>query len=89
MHFDVTVSDICDPNPFVELLDIVPSEPDDGPGGADGRTTGDIASADYGTPDFDVQLRAERAGILEDPTRMPDIVGAAPEAHTDELLPEI
>ncbi len=35
------------------------------------------------------RLRAERAGILEDPTRMPDVLGVAPEAHPDELMPEI
>ncbi|MEE9280752.1 MAG: FAD-dependent monooxygenase, partial [Myxococcota bacterium] len=41
-------------------------------------------------PEADARrLRAERAGILEDLTRLPDVVGDVPEAHTDELFPEI
>ena len=44
---------------------------------------------DYG-PEADARrLRAERAGILEDPTRMPDVVGVVPESHTDDVFPEI
>ena len=62
VHFMVTVSDICDPAPRVELLDIVSDEPDDNAGGTDGATTGDIQMADLLTADFDVQLRAERDG---------------------------
>ena len=41
-------------------------------------------------PEADARrLRALHAGIFADPTRLPDIVGMAPEAHTDELYPEI
>ena len=41
-------------------------------------------------PEADARrLRAERAGILEDPTRLPDVVGDVPEAHTEERFPEI
>jgi 2-polyprenyl-6-methoxyphenol hydroxylase-like FAD-dependent oxidoreductase len=44
---------------------------------------------DYG-PEADARrLRAARAGILENPARMPDVVGVAPDAHTDEVFPEI
>ena len=44
---------------------------------------------DYG-PEADARrLRAEHAGILQDPTRMPDVIGVAPEAHTNEVFPEI
>ena len=44
---------------------------------------------DYG-PEADARrLRAERAGILTDPAGMPDVIGVAPEAHTDEVYPEI
>ncbi len=41
-------------------------------------------------PEADARrLRAERAGILEDLTRIPDVVGDVPEANTDELFPAI
>ncbi len=57
---DVTVTDVCDPNPSFVLYDITSSEPDDGKG--DGHTTGDIQEADYGTEDVDFLLRSERRG---------------------------
>jgi len=53
-------SDLCDPNPVVSLVAASSDEPDDAPGGGDGTTTGDIASADFGTADADLLLRAER-----------------------------
>jgi hypothetical protein len=57
----VTASDQCG-NPFTVTLDsVTSSEPDDAPGGADGSTTGDIADATTGTPDFQFSLRAERS----------------------------
>ena len=54
--------DACDPSPQVALASVVSSEPDDAPGGGDGNTTNDIQGTVLGTPDFDVLLRAERAG---------------------------
>ena len=61
-HSRVVVHDACDPSPQVILASVVSSEPDDAPGGGDGNTTNDIQGAVLGTPDFDVLLRAERAG---------------------------
>ena len=56
------VIDACDPNPAVALVSVTSSEPDDAPGPGDGNTTGDIAGADLGSPDMDLDLRAERDG---------------------------
>jgi hypothetical protein len=57
---DVTVTDICDPNPTFVLLSVESSEPDNGKG--DGNTTNDIQDAATGTPDLCVDLRSERQG---------------------------
>jgi hypothetical protein len=57
---DITVSDVCDPNPTVVLVSIASNEPDNGLG--DGDTVGDIQNAAYGTDDREVSLRAERSG---------------------------
>ncbi|HEU5181951.1 MAG TPA: choice-of-anchor D domain-containing protein [Candidatus Polarisedimenticolia bacterium] len=54
-------SDACTAAPAITLLSASSSEPDDAPGGSDGNTTGDISGADLGTPDREVQLRAERS----------------------------
>jgi hypothetical protein len=62
VHVDGQVHDVCDPNPSVTLVSVTSSEPDDAPGIGDGQTTGDIAGAEPGTPDWDLDLRAERAG---------------------------
>ncbi len=43
----------------VELIAATSNEPDDAPGGSDGRTTGDI-QADIGSADLHVRVRAER-----------------------------
>jgi len=42
------------------LFAITSSEPDDAPGPSDGHTVNDIQGAEYGTPDFQFQVRAER-----------------------------
>jgi hypothetical protein len=42
------------------LFAITSSEPDDAPGPSDGHTVDDIQGAEYGTPDFQFQVRAER-----------------------------
>ena len=55
-------SDRCDPAVKARLVSVTSSEPDDAPGDGDGRTSGDIAGADAGTPDTEVLLRGERAG---------------------------
>ncbi len=62
VHSRVVVHDACDPSPQVILATVTSSEPDDAPGGGDGNTTNDIQGAILGIPDFDVLLRAERAG---------------------------
>lgn len=56
----VSASDSCGGTVAVTLVSIVSNEPDDAPGQSDGHTTGDIQGADFGTPDFNFQLRAER-----------------------------
>jgi hypothetical protein len=56
------VADVCDPAPSVTLVGIASSEPDDAAGLGDGATTGDIAGAEAGTADAEVELRAERGG---------------------------
>ncbi|MCM3782319.1 pectinesterase family protein [Neobacillus mesonae] len=44
----------------IVLVSITSSEPDNGKG--DGNTEDDIQGAEYGTPDYEFQLRAERSG---------------------------
>jgi hypothetical protein len=56
----IEVTDVCDPNPVVELVSIVSDEPDDGTG--DGATTNDIQGAAFGTDDREFELRCERKG---------------------------
>ena len=54
----VTVSDICDENASFVLSSITSSEPDD----AAGQGEEDIQEADFGNPDTEFLLRAERDG---------------------------
>lgn len=61
IHATVTVTDICDPNPYFVLTSITSNEPIDGLG--DGDTAPDWVGADLGTADTDFQLRSERGGI--------------------------
>jgi len=56
----ITVQDVCDPSPKVELVSIVSNEPDNATG--DGNTSDDIQEAEYGTRDVKFKLRAERRG---------------------------
>ena len=58
----VVATDVCDPQPTGVLVSVAANEPDDAQGGGDGQTTGDIGDAAIGLPDFQLQLRAERAG---------------------------
>ncbi len=62
IHITVTVNDSCDAAPDIMLATVTSDEPDDAPGGRDGRTRGDIRDADIGTQDYDILLRAERRG---------------------------
>ncbi|HET8948035.1 MAG TPA: thrombospondin type 3 repeat-containing protein, partial [Candidatus Polarisedimenticolia bacterium] len=55
-----SAADLCSGDVTVRLLSVRSSEPDDAPKNTDGRTTGDIAGAETGTPDHEVLLRAER-----------------------------
>jgi len=55
----VAASDLCG-GTAVLLASVTSSEPDDAPGGSDGKTTLDIQGAAIGTPDFSFSLRAER-----------------------------
>ncbi|HET6349160.1 MAG TPA: HYR domain-containing protein [Candidatus Krumholzibacteria bacterium] len=57
---DVTVTDICDPNPTFVLTGITSSEPDNAKG--DGNTVDDIQNDATGTPDLCYDLRSERQG---------------------------
>ncbi len=57
---DVTVSDVCDPNPTFVLESIESSEPDNGKG--DGNTVDDIQDAVTETADVMFSLRSERQG---------------------------
>jgi hypothetical protein len=57
----VTATDACS-TPAVVLASVTSNELDDAPGGGDGATSEDIQGTDVGTPDFTVQLRAERGG---------------------------
>jgi hypothetical protein len=55
VHLSISAADTCDPTPRVELIAVSSSE--GGVGSSD-----DIQGADLGTPDADVQLRADRSG---------------------------
>ncbi len=57
---DIAVTATASPDATVELTSITSNEPDDGLG--DGDTANDIQGADFGTADFDFQLRSERSG---------------------------
>jgi hypothetical protein len=57
----VLAQDHCGPTAVV-LISVTSSEPDNAPGLGDGDTNGDIQGAALGTVDFELQLRAERAG---------------------------
>jgi hypothetical protein len=57
---NVTVTDICDPNPTFVLTSITSNEPENGLG--DGDTAPDVVGASLGTPDTAFQLRSERSG---------------------------
>lgn len=56
----ITADDICDSDPDIVLVSITSNEPDNGLG--DGDTPNDIQGADFGTEDYQFQLRSERAG---------------------------
>jgi hypothetical protein len=57
---DIKVTDICDPEPAVELYTLNSSEPDNDTG--DGDQPNDIQNAVIGTDDREFNLRAERSG---------------------------
>jgi len=57
---NVTVTDVCDPDPSFVLTSITSNQPQNGTG--DGDTAPDIAGAALGTPDTLFQLRSERQG---------------------------
>ena len=56
----VVLSDVCDPDPTVELVSISSDEPDNGLG--DGDRPHDIQDAEVGTDDRSFSLRSERSG---------------------------
>jgi hypothetical protein len=58
----MTVFDQCGQGTVTRLASVTSDEPDDAPGGGDGRTAGDIRGASIGAPDTSVTLRAERDG---------------------------
>jgi hypothetical protein len=62
VHPRWTAQDRCGLAVRVDLVSVTSSEPDDAPGTGDGATVNDIAGADVGTADTDLELRAERDG---------------------------
>ncbi|HJQ97919.1 MAG TPA: hypothetical protein VJ826_06350, partial [Candidatus Polarisedimenticolaceae bacterium] len=62
IHTTVTSTDNCDGAMTIVLVSAISSDPDDDPGAGDGHTTNDVQGATTGTDDFDLQVRAERAG---------------------------
>jgi len=79
-----TAGDLCDATPTVALVGATSSEPDDAPGLGDGRTTGDVAGVESGSPDAVVLLRAERTG--EGPGRRYDVTYRVTDASGNETL---
>ncbi|HXU13144.1 MAG TPA: VCBS repeat-containing protein, partial [Candidatus Binatia bacterium] len=61
VHLSWQVSDVCDPAVTARLTSVSSSELVDAAGDADGRTDGDIESADVGTSDQEILMRAERS----------------------------
>jgi len=57
----VMATDLCSAVDAI-LSSITSDEPDNAPGDGDGNTDDDVQGADLGTADFEIQLRAERAG---------------------------
>jgi hypothetical protein len=57
----VAAADACG-DVVVVLSSVTSSEADDASGVGDERTVGDIGDAEPGTPDLDLELRAERDG---------------------------
>ena len=60
INASIVASDVCDPNPIVQLDAVTSNEPDDATG--DGHTRNDIQRAAFGTDDRGFQVRAERNG---------------------------
>ena len=82
----LTVSDNLDPNPGVELLSVVSSEPEDGQGS--GNTPGDIVT----TEDGRIFVRAERSGtgssrVYTITYRATDAAGNSTTASADVRVP--
>ena len=61
VHLTWQVSDVCDPAVTARLTSVSSSELVDAAGDADGRTAGDIDSAEVGTSDQEILMRAERS----------------------------
>jgi hypothetical protein len=57
----VTANDTCGAA-SITLASVTSTEADDAAGSGDGSTVNDVQGADLGGPDFDLDLRAERAG---------------------------
>ena len=60
INADISLIDMCESEPKVELVSIISNEPDEGTG--DGDKPNDIQEANYGTDDRKFKLRAERQG---------------------------
>jgi hypothetical protein len=63
VHVTASVADECDPAPEVLLVGATSDE--DVAERGSGRFVPDVLGADLATPDFDVELRAERSGRLD------------------------
>ncbi|TFG50565.1 MAG: hypothetical protein E4H38_03335 [Gemmatimonadales bacterium] len=80
----------CDPAPTVELVSVTSNEPANGLG--DGNTAPDIAGADLGTDDRQVQVRSERSGtgsgrVYTFAYRVTDAAGNATDATATVTVP--
>lgn len=88
----VEAGDECDPAPVARLVSVASSEPDETRRGGDGSTTSDIRGAALGTPDFQLELRAERRGAGQRRTytlsyEVTDASGNATRTSVDVVVP--
>jgi hypothetical protein len=98
VHVDLVSFDACDASPAAELVSITSNETDDGHGNGNGNGHGnphassDVAGADFGTPDQDFQLLAEREGsgngrVYTILYRVTDLAGNTADSVTTVTVP--
>jgi len=102
VHVDLVSFDACDATPAAQLVSITSNETDDGHGNGNGNgngnghgnphASGDVAGADFGTPDQDFQLLAEREGsgngrVYTILYRVTDLAGNSADSVTTVTVP--